>query len=505
MAKTLKSKTDLSVTTKRSGELADEIATRANAFDFSAWLDILPDPDPVLLKMDESADILRSLEADGQVTSEIIKRKSATKKRNWSIVTGQPGGRDASPIESKLRDWFQDDLEDLDVRGLISQILDAPLYGMVPIELIWTPAAGRLKLKEIRPVPFRWFGYDSENRLRFRGENQILGNLVPDHKFVVARNEPTYENPYGKRLLSRVFWPVLFKRNGLKYWATFIEKYGMPWVVGRYMDRNHADEMLSRLSRMVKDAVAVIPKGAEIDIKENNSTASSDIFAAFKKEMDKDISKVIGGQTLTSDSDRGTQALGTVHQSVLEEIQADDANLVESVMNEIAWSFAQVNGGADSFCPIFKFETDEDFQEARADRDAKLASTNQIRFTKQYWVNAYNFKDDEILDIQPAADQPGPTAAPAAQPPAAPANFAEMPDQAELDKLLASIPDGELKDIGRGPVEAALKMIAQAKTYEQVIEAIAKDNPEMEADELQEVLARAIFVSTVWGRLNGNE
>lgn len=511
MAKAKKTlKENLLVPDVRQGDLTREIATRAAAFDFSAWLNILPDPDPVLMKMEEDAQILKSLEADSQVTSEIIKRKSATKKRDWEIMTGQPAGKEPTPIEAKLRDWFQEDLEDLDVKSVITQILDAPLYGMVPIELIWSAVPGRLKLKEIRPVPFRWFGYDSENRLRFKGENQVLGELVPENKFVVARNEPTYENPYGKRLLSRVFWPVLFKKNGLKFWATFIERYGMPWAVGRYADKSQVPDMLTALTRMVRDAVAVLPKGSELDIKENNSTASSEIFQEFKREMDKDISKVICGQTLTSDSDKGTQALGIVHHKVLEEIQFDDANLVESTLNEIAWCFTQVNGG-DSYCPVFKFHVEEDFQKDRAERDSKLAATNQIKFKKQYWVNAYNFKEDEIEEAGAASPDQGLPPAQMISAPAEgargkqPANFAEMPSQEEIDALLKSIPDGELKGIAAKPVEDAMKMIAQAKSYEDILELLSEDNPEMDVDALQEVLARAIFVSTVWGRMNGKK
>lgn len=508
MAKAKKNlKEDFSIPDLRPGDLTREIATRAAAFDFSAWLNILPDPDPVLMKMDEDASILRTLEADSQVASEIIKRKSSNKKRDWEISTGQPAGKQPTPIESNLRDWFQEDLEDLDVKNLISQILDAPLYGMVPIELIWAPMSGRLKLKEIRPVPFRWFGYDSENRLRFKGENQILGELVPDNKFVVARNEPTYENPYGKRLLSRVFWSVLFKKNGLKFWATFIERYGMPWAVGRYADKNQVPEMLAALSRMVRDAVAVLPKGSELDIKENNSTASAEIFQEFKREMDRDISKVICGQTLTSDAQKGTQALGTVHHKVLEEIQADDAALVESTINNIAWCFTQVNGG-DSYCPVFKFHVDEDYQKDRAERDAKLAGTNQVRFKKQYWINAYNFKEDEIEEASAPTGQPPFTPAgletnqPTQQPPV---NFSEMPSQEEIDALLKSIPEGELKGLAAKPVEDALKMIVQAKSYEDILEVLSEENPELDVDALQEVLARAIFVSTVWGRMNGKK
>jgi phage gp29-like protein len=501
----------IEIPSKKTADLMEEIATRQNAMDFSGWLGLLPDPDPVLSKMGECAEILKSLEADPQVTSEITKRKSATKKKDWSISTGQPDDAEPTKEEVQLKEWLQEDFEDLNIRNLISQILDTPFYGMVPIELLWKSEKGRLRLKELRPVPFRWFGYDDDNKLRFKGENEILGDLVDPFKFVVARNDPTYENPYGKRLLSRCFWSVTFKRGGIKFWVTFAEKYGMPWVVGRYVDHNKMGEMLSQLSNMVRDAVAVIPKGAEVDIKDNNSKSSSEIYKDLKQEMDKDISKVICGQTLTSDAtNRGTQALGTVHQDILGDLQADDESLVEDIFNEIAWIYTQVNGSSDAYCPVFEFEKDADYQEKRAERDSKLASTNQLKFKKKYFVDNYGFQEDEIEEAGPQktqeqTEQPKKKAEEKEQEESE--NFSEnpsskLPTQEELDKFIKAIPEGELQGISSEAVSGALKLIAESSDYEEVIEKLANDFPGMDTEKLQETLARAIFVSEVWGRTN---
>ena len=59
-----------------------------------------------------------------------------------------------------------------------------------------------------------WFQFDSDNLLRFRAKDAGLeGEAVPLNKFVVPRQDATYDNPYGFLDLSMCFWPVTFKRR----------------------------------------------------------------------------------------------------------------------------------------------------------------------------------------------------------------------------------------------------------------------------------------------------
>lgn len=30
------------------------------------------------------------------------------------------------------------------------------------------------------------------------------------------------------------FWPVAFKKGGMKFWLRFAEKFGSPWVIGKH-------------------------------------------------------------------------------------------------------------------------------------------------------------------------------------------------------------------------------------------------------------------------------
>ena len=81
------------------------------------------------------------------------------------------------------------------MRSLISGILDAPFYGMVPLELIWDFTAGWWHLKDIKPRPYHWFAFDLHNNPIFRhhgGDRRFLWQT--DFISLTARSGPFPSN-----------------------------------------------------------------------------------------------------------------------------------------------------------------------------------------------------------------------------------------------------------------------------------------------------------------------
>ena len=303
----------------RKEELIEEIASRQSAWDWTGMMGLLPDPDPILRKLGGGSEILESLTADGHLCSVIQSRKLGTLKKEWRFDPGTRGDAEATPQAEALCKQLCEDLERIDVYNLISTLLDAPLYGMTPIQLGWQPDGSRLKLNSLEAMPARWFGFDEQNRPKFISSNNPWdGEDLPYGKFVFSRHFPTYDNPYGLRLLSRCFWPVTFKKGGIKFWVTLAEKYGVPFLVGQYRsgaDRTEQQTMLSNLVAMVRDAVAVIPQGGSVEILETGkSSAGAEIHIGLKEAMDAEMSKVIMGQTLTAEMDgQGSRAGSQSH------------------------------------------------------------------------------------------------------------------------------------------------------------------------------------------------
>lgn len=386
-------------------DLTTELATRRNAGlylgDVGGWLTQLPDPDPVLRKRAEDAEILQELAADDQVTTAMLARKYRVQNcPHYCFRPGAPDGKDADAKARLVYERLVADLERTNLRTIISSILDAPFYGMTPLELCWELEGGWWHLRDIVARPYHWFAFDQQNRPLFRGAyGQSCADpvLLPEAKFVIAVHQPTYDNPYGLRLLSRCLWPVAFKRGGLQFYAKFVERHGMPWVVGTAPAKAEANEkrdMVTGLSRMVQDCVAVIPAGAEIKLLSAGATQNQ-LHEQFLARQDRAISKVLMGQTLTIETDgKNSLAATEAHKGVADDIAEADKAMVADVFNEICWTYARVNVGPDVLAPLFAYEEPQDLL-SKADLDLKLKSMG-AKWLRPHFEGDYGLKPDEF-------------------------------------------------------------------------------------------------------------
>ncbi len=477
--------------------LGREIATR-DAAEWAMFLGILPDPDPVLRRRGDGVEILEELTADPHLESVIGTRKSGTKAREWRIEPGSVNGEKPDQAADELALRFAADLERVDIANLIGEILNAPLYGNVPIEIIWRPGDGWAHIHDLRALPSRWFGFDEEGAPRFLSkENPFDGEALPFGKFVFARNEPTYDNPYGKRLLSRCFWPVTFKKAGLQFWVTFAEKYGMPFLLGKYgqgVDKPGQERMLSQLASMVQDAVALVPDNSKVELLTAQGNTGGMVFEKLYNAMDAAMSKVIMGQTLTADvGSSGSYAAGKVHENVLRLYQAADQKLVTSVFEDIAWHYGQINApGVPS--PLFTWFEEEDIQESRAARDNVLSQTmgrSGYRFTAGYFQKQYSLADDDIERIPEQTDQAPEFAEGGGRPSAT--------WQAAVDDLAASAVE-DASGAFKGNEDLLLKAVQESSSYEAAVEKLLALYPALETAEFEEMLGRAIAAADFYGR-----
>lgn len=370
-------------------ELLQEIATFENA-GIASFLDILPDPDIVLLKRGEDGRVLDDIASDEQVTQCMINRKyRVLLNERYAFKPGVAGGGQVDARGKLAHKMFLEDLENTVIYNVFSSLLDAPFYGYSVLEIIWEARDGFYRIKDIIPRPHEWFAFNDDGRLIFRGDTNYAGVTVPKSKFIISRHFPTFKNPYGLRLLSRCLWPVAFKKGGVRFLARFLEKFGMPWVIANAPDGATAEqkaEMARNLFSMVQDAVGVIPKGATVQL-HSATTNQADIFEVYIDRWDKAISKVLMGQTLTADiGDGGSFAASKTHKDVGDDMAAADRLMITSSMNELAWIYTQVNFG-DIPAPTFSYIDDEDLT-ARADLDKKLYDMG-VSFNAEYVEQIY--------------------------------------------------------------------------------------------------------------------
>jgi phage gp29-like protein len=281
-----------------------------------------------------------------------------------------------------------------------------------------------------------------------------------------------------------------------------MERYGMPMAIAKHprgSDKKETDELADIMENMIQDAIAVIPDDSSIELKESPFKASSSgIYQDLIRVCEEDISKVILGQTLTTQvGDTGSYAASQTHNDVRKEIVDDDKHLVESSINDLIRIFYQVN--FPQLEPaVFEMWAHEDVDITLAQRDETLYRAG-VRFSKKYLQKAYGFEEEDIEISQAEEVQPQQFSEQAIQ-----ASKAADPQQV-LDALMESFTDTELQNQIEPMLNPVLKFIENTSNYEELMADLAEQYPDMDDLQFQEKLAQAIFISDVYGRLSAQE
>ena len=375
--------------TPKKQDLIRVIASRANAIDYWSFMHYLPNPDPVLKKMGKDISAYREILSDSHVGGCVRRRKAAIKGLEWRITP--TGNEKTDEILTALFDR-------LPMSHIISQILDATLFGYQALEVMWESENGLLLPTAIVGKPQEWFVFDEENQLMLRTKDNRNGDLVPEKKFLLATQQADFLNPYGRADLAMCFWAATFKKGGFKFWLEFMEKYGSPWLVGKHPRQaqiHEIDELLDSMEKMLGTAVAAIPEDSSIDLKESASKgASSQVFDDFLRYCKSEIAIALLGQNQTTEAE-ANRASATAGLEVTRDIRNDDASLVEGVFNQLLAWICELNFSVDTV-PTFELFEQESIDQLQAERD-KLLTEMGVGFTEQYIHRAYGFEEGDIV------------------------------------------------------------------------------------------------------------
>ncbi len=474
--------------------LSDQIATRARSLDFSFANMLLPNPDPVLRAKGQHIRVYRDLRVDAHVGGCIRRRKSAIKALEWGVERGNAPARVHKSIEALLGDLPMDQI--------IGEACNAVLYGYQPMEIMTVSRGAMWVPENVVGKPPEWFGFDDENRLRFRSrDNQVIGELLPDRKFLLPRQDATYDNPYGFADLSMCFWPIVFKKGGIKFWLRFVEKFGGTFLIGklpRTAPPEDHSKLLDDLDRLIQDGVGTIPDDGSVEPLESASkTASSDLFQSLAMFCRSEVSIALTGtnQTVEANSNRASATAGL---EVADDLRDGDAEIVAEAINTLIKWVVERNW-ASAQAPKFRFwdQTAKDQMQAARDKSNHEAGA---RFTNAYWKRAYGYQDEDLA----------PEAAPAAATLPQPVAFAEatQPDGSDPTPV-TRLADQLQRDAGpawASVLEHVSGLVAQADSLASLDAALLTAFSDLPSDKLVTVMQSAYEVADAAGRFDvGNE
>lgn len=357
-----------------------------------------PDPDYVLQAAGLSRAELRRLESDDEISTALETRQAACAGTPWRL----------DDAESTVGKFVWEQLEK-HIHTIIDGAWAAVPYGYSVMETIYRKDGPRIVWDRIEQRPFEWFAPTTSGELRYFPENGAGGpwgkTVDTEYKFFMTRRKPTYRNPYGEALLSRLYWPWFFRSNGWKFWAKFLERFGSPILVGK--TTGSSADMANALAAALQSAVVAV--GVEDDVEAISPGNGGDAFDRYSSAVDRRIQKVVLGQTLTTDvSSSGSQALGKVHDGVRDDRRVSDCLLVTRTVQAKINALTRLNfSGATP--PVFIMENAKGVQPERASRDSQLASSGIVKFTEAYLLRAYDFESGDFVvpaEAPPPVDQP---------------------------------------------------------------------------------------------------
>jgi len=528
--------------------ISAEIATRNRSVDFYSLMRNLPDPDPVLKRQGKDIKVYREFLCDPHVWACVQSRKSGVLSLEWEIDRGKAKSKQAQIIE----DYFKS----IDINTLISEILNAFLFGFQPIEIVWENTGSLIIPRDILAKPPEWFVFDDNNNLKFKSKENFNGELLPDRQFLCPQYEATYDNPYGERTLSKIFWNVTLKKGGFKFWIKFVEKYGMPFLVGKHprgTTQESNKNLFQLLEKMVQDAVAVIPDDSSVEILEATKVSSGDIYEKIVDKMNAEISKAILGQTLTTEiGNKGSYSASKTHMDVRKDIIDADKRMVERTLNKLIRWIYQLNFKEKTNIPVFSMFEEEDVDLNLAQRD-KILSDAGVKFTKEYLMKSYGFEENDI-QIQETEINSGKVQEIKQDKDTTESKFSEeeinlklakrdkilseagvkftkkylmktysfkeddielqedknrisfvqdtnkFPDQKVIDNFIDSFSDRELQSQAEIILKSILNLINRSSSFEEIMENLSAEG--FNTEEAETIIQKAIFISEVWGRLS---
>ncbi|MGE0333083.1 MAG: DUF935 domain-containing protein [Ramlibacter sp.] len=482
--------------------LAGQIATRAAAGDFSGFFGLLPNPDPILKRMGKDVQVYRDLLVDSLVKAHRRRRAAAVLAMERGLVEEESK---ASP--ARVRKAVEAMLAGMDLQRIVRDQIDGAFFGYRVSEVMWGHVGGVPAPVDLIAKPSEWFGFDPETvALKFKPLRSLLGEAVPERKFVVVGKMRSWENPYGEPDLASCFWPVTFKRAGLKFWVTFTEKYGMPWPVGklpRSAHQNEIDDLAGKLEAMVRDAVAVVPDDASVELLTVASTANAELYEKLLMFCRSEITIALLGNNQSVEM-QANRASAVAAQDVEADLRDDDAQMVAAGINCLVRYFCEVNFPGVT-PPVYGFWEQEEVDEVQAKRDSQLKSAG-AQFTNAYFERTYNLQPGDLAEQRAPDPEGGPGADPTRGKPGAgedDLSFADptVPaDQAALDAAIEQLPGEQINDAMKQLLRPALAAIEDAQTPEAVLQALADAWPDMDATALQKLMEQAYFVADVVGR-----
>lgn len=390
---------------------------------------------------------------------------------------------------------------------LINDLMDAIGKGYSVAEIMWERGSKWTPKKFIWRDPRFFMPHPKRpDELRIVDEADYMNGLeIPPYKFVI--HKPSMKAGLALRggLARLVALSYVCKMYGLKDWLAFAEVYGKPIRIGRYGNSatpNDKKVLKSALATLGSDAAAILPVEMEVEIVEavKGATGGNVVFEKLVNWLDRQVSKAVLGQTMTTD-DGSSMAQANVHNDVrLDLIEADAKQLAATINRDFIKPYIDINYGEQESYPRIKIllpdNTDLDAEAGRLETLVNLGLPVSKKQAYERFGVAPPENDEDTLQGGGKGPFDQSRAENRAAAPGCPScGKAKNTADTQADDVDLAVEDmmGDWQRVMSPALEAVRKAVNSATSLEDLRDALGKMSPEIDTSELVTVLATATF------------
>ncbi|MEP7171496.1 MAG: DUF935 family protein, partial [Bacteroidota bacterium] len=265
---------------------------------------------------------------------------------------------------------------------LLGYIMEARLWGFSLIELNYNEG-------KINPILISRKNVSPERGEILRNQYDTGGFSFREKPYIDYVLEVGETNNLG--LLLNCCPYVIYKKNCIADMANYSSLFSQPYRIFKYAAHN--DQTRQELEKAARDmgsaAYVIIPDTAQIEFLQNNAQSSGTFFSDEIQIMNKELSKLILGNTSSVENAGSTSyAQSLVHERMELSIHDSDKIYCKNILNDKLIPMLR-NYGVETGNGKFVFKENEHVDlPTRLQMDLKISE--KIQISDEYWYNSYN-------------------------------------------------------------------------------------------------------------------
>lgn len=333
------------------------------------------------------------LEKEPLLAAHLNTRRQAVLSKPWRIQSkGNPA----------VAEDITKELTRAGLQRAMGWLLAAVGHGYAGVAVDWLPGGAGVTC--FRPISNdRWL-FDEGGNPALVGDGSVPVPLAEFHpaQIMFLVNDGAAGLPCRAGLLRTLLWLHLFKSANFCDWSRFLERFGMPFLLGKipngdFSDVKKRNELKASLLQVRSGGVGVGTTETEMGLLNGASGGNSGSYEAHQRYCDEIMTLTVLGQLASSDRGSGLSQGGMQEEVRQDLLESDSAMLAEVVQNRLVDWICRLKYGIEDTSDM-RFVIDckrpQDLN-VRAERDEKIARAAGCRLKREYVMDTYGVELEE--------------------------------------------------------------------------------------------------------------